>query len=69
MCKDIKDLDTAKKNLTFSINSLKKFIMMYSAVEKLKDSIEKKKFKQSEGIYINWRRKFAAGLWWAFALL
>ena len=53
MCKDIKDLDTAKKNLTFSINSLKKFIMMYSAVEKLKDSIEKKKFKQSEGIYIN----------------
>lgn len=33
MCKDIKQLDTAKKNLTFSITALKKFIMMLTAVE------------------------------------
>ena len=28
MCKDLKSLDTAKKNLTVSISALKKFIMM-----------------------------------------
>ncbi len=33
MCKDIKSLDTAKKNLTFSITALKKFIMMLTAVD------------------------------------
>ena len=45
MCKDIKSLDIAKKNLTFSITSLKKFIMMLTAIEKLRDSISQKKYK------------------------
>jgi len=35
MCKDIKSLDIAKKNLTFSITTLKKFIMMITAINKL----------------------------------
>lgn len=35
MCKDLKSLDIAKKNLTFSIDALKKFIMMVDAIEKL----------------------------------
>lgn len=38
MCKDLKSLDIAKKNLTFSIDALKKFIMMVDALEKLRDS-------------------------------
>jgi len=33
MCKDIKSLDIAKKNLTFSITALKKYIMMLTAIE------------------------------------
>lgn len=46
MCKDIKQLDTAKKNLTFSITALKKFIMMLTALEKLQSSIQKKEYKE-----------------------
>ena len=38
MCKDLKSLDIAKKNLTFSIDALKKFIMMVDALEKLRDA-------------------------------
>ena len=32
MCKDLKSLDTAKKNLTVSSDALKKFIMMVDAI-------------------------------------
>lgn len=46
MCKDIKSLDTAKKNLTFSITALKKFIMMITAVDKLKECCEHKVYKE-----------------------
>ena len=46
MCKDIKQLDTAKRNLTFSITALKKFIMMLTAIEKLREYCEKKKYKE-----------------------
>jgi hypothetical protein len=46
MCKDIKSLDTAKKNLTFSITALKKFIMMLTAVDKLRDCCEHKIYKE-----------------------
>ena len=46
MCKDIKSLDTAKKNLTFSITALKKFIMMLTAVEKLKIFCQDKVYKE-----------------------
>ena len=33
MCKDIKSLDIAKKNLTFSITAIRKFTMMTNAVD------------------------------------
>ena len=46
MCKDIKSLDTAKKNLTFSITALKKFIMMLTAVDQLKDCCRKRNYKE-----------------------
>jgi hypothetical protein len=46
MCKDIKSLDIAKRNLTFSITALKKFIMMLTAIEKLKDSCQSKKYRE-----------------------
>jgi hypothetical protein len=45
MCKDIKSLDLAKKNLTFSITSLKKFIMMLTHIEKLRESCQNKKYR------------------------
>lgn len=45
MCKDIKQLDVAKKNLTFSIAALKKFIMMLTAIEKLRENCQQKKYK------------------------
>ena len=46
MCKDIKSLDTAKRNLTFSITALKKFIMQMTAVDKLRESCQKKNYKE-----------------------
>lgn len=45
MCKDIKSLDIAKRNLTFSITALKKFKMMLQAIEKLRESCSSKKYK------------------------
>ncbi len=45
MCKDLKSLDIAKKNLTFSIDALKKFIMMVDAIEKLGDACQNKEYK------------------------
>ena len=45
MCKDIKSLDIAKKNLTFSITALKKFIMMLTAIDKLREYCEMRKYK------------------------
>lgn len=46
MCKDIKSLDLAKKNLTFSITALKKFIMMLTAIDKLREYCETRKYKE-----------------------
>ncbi|CAD8075883.1 unnamed protein product [Paramecium primaurelia] len=46
MCKDIKSLDIAKRNLTFSIAALKKFIMMLTAIEKLKEHCKDKKYAE-----------------------
>lgn len=45
MCKDLKSLDIAKKNLTFSIDALKKFIMMVDAIEKLRQACENKQYQ------------------------
>jgi hypothetical protein len=45
MCKDLKSLDIAKKNLTFSIDALKKFIMMVDAIEKLRNACENKEYE------------------------
>lgn len=44
MCKDLKSLDIAKKNLTFSIDALKKFIMMVDAIEKLEIACTNKEY-------------------------
>jgi vacuolar protein sorting-associated protein 53 len=44
MCKDLKSLDIAKRNLTFSIDALKKFIMMVDAIEKLREACENKQY-------------------------
>ena len=46
MCKDLKSLDIAKRNLTFSIDALKKFIMMVDALEKLRDACEKRRYRE-----------------------
>lgn len=46
MCKDIKQLDTAKKNLTFSITALKKFIMQMTAIDQLRDCCKQKNYKE-----------------------
>jgi hypothetical protein len=46
MCKDLKSLDIAKRNLTFSIDALKKFIMMVDAVEKLREACPKREYNQ-----------------------
>jgi hypothetical protein len=35
MCKDIKDLDTAKKNLDYSINAITKFNSIYTTFKQL----------------------------------
>lgn len=45
MCKDIKSLDVAKKNLTFSITALKKFIMMLTAIDKLREHCELRRYR------------------------
>ncbi|KYQ90916.1 Vps53-like domain-containing protein [Tieghemostelium lacteum] len=44
ICKDIKTLDYAKKNLTTAITTLKKLHMMVLGVEQLKDMAEKKQY-------------------------
>lgn len=49
MCKDIKSLDVAKKNLTFSITSLKKFVGMLMTVEKLREGCEGRRYKDVKG--------------------
>jgi hypothetical protein len=44
MCKDIKSLDIAKNNLTFSINSIKKYMMLLTAKDKLKEFCSQKNY-------------------------
>ena len=46
MCKDIKSLDIAKKNLTFSITALKKFVMMVNAIDNLRDFCESRQYRE-----------------------
>ena len=46
MCKDIKSLDIAKKNLTFSITALKKYVMMTTAIDKLREACEARQYKE-----------------------
>lgn len=46
MCGDIKNLDIAKKNLTFSITSLKKYIMMLTAIDKLREYCANRDYKE-----------------------
>lgn len=51
MCKDIKSLDTAKRNLTFSITALKKFIMLMTAVDKLRENCETRNYREVGNLY------------------
>lgn len=46
LCKDIKSLDTGKKNLTFTVTALKKFVMMITAVHQLSEHSEKKEYRE-----------------------
>lgn len=45
MCKDIKSLDIAKRNLTFSIKALRKYTMMLNAIDNLRGACSQKKYK------------------------
>ena len=47
MCRDIRKLDTAKKNLTHTITALRRLSMLIDAVEQLQESAEKHKYKES----------------------
>ena len=44
MCKDIKTLDLAKKNITLSINCLSKFSDLISSLENLRKYLSKKDY-------------------------
>ncbi|EAL64485.1 Vps53-like domain-containing protein [Dictyostelium discoideum AX4] len=44
ICKDIKSLDYAKKNLTTAITTLKRLHMMVMGVEQLKEMVDKKQY-------------------------
>ena len=50
LCKDIKNLDTGKKNITFTVTALKKFIMMITAVHKLNENADIKNYKGKQFI-------------------
>ena len=45
MCKDIKALDTAKENLTFSIKSITNFINILKTLESLREYCLKREYK------------------------
>jgi len=46
MCQDIKSLDIAKKNLVFSINTHKKYILMANAMDKLREFCEIREYRE-----------------------
>lgn len=47
MCKDIKLLDTAKQNLTTSVNTLRKFSDLMSALDTLTDYTAKRDYNNA----------------------
>lgn len=47
MCKDIKTLDLAKKNITLSINCLRKYADLITSLENLKSNFQNKNYKNS----------------------
>lgn len=47
MCKDIKTLDLAKKNITLSINCLRKYADLITSLENLKANFQNKNYKNS----------------------
>ena len=46
-CSEIKRLDTAKKNITFSITSLKRLIMLIQAIEQFSLACMEKRYKEA----------------------
>lgn len=51
--KDIQPLDLAKRNLSFSIESLKKFILLYSVIDRLADFCEIRGYREVSGLLVN----------------
>lgn len=47
MCKDIKTLDLAKKNITLSINCLRKYADLITSLENLKSNFQNKNYRNS----------------------
>lgn len=47
MCRDIRTLDLAKKNITSSINCLRKYADLITSLENLKANFKNKNFKNS----------------------
>ena len=47
ICADLKTLDTAKRNLTFTITSLKRYMMLTTAMEQLRAMMDALKYKEA----------------------
>ena len=47
VCSDIKNLDNAKKNLTWTISALKKQMMLITAVQQLREACINKDYKEA----------------------
>jgi hypothetical protein len=50
ICKDLRQLDFAKKNLTVSISGLKRLGMLTQGVERLAEACEHKQYEQAQGL-------------------
>ena len=53
MCKDIKTLDLAKKNITQSINCLGKFSDLITSLENLRNFSTEKNYKQAAHVLLS----------------
>lgn len=53
MCKDIKTLDLAKKNITQSINCLGKFSDLITSLDNLRNFSTEKNYKQASHVLLS----------------
>ena len=47
ICNDIKNLDNARNNITVTISSLTKLIMLITGIEKLESFVKEKQYKEA----------------------